>query len=904
MTTRRFDIDYDARVGTSGGTNLGAGACDHLTWGDSGSYDYQSGFKLVHDWSGMTDGNCTVTAVRGYFRNSDENHLFRGGAGDRQFNLRPITNNWSAGSASHPMLGSNDVIYGDWTTNGTYETGPHGTSDVDNDWNDFDVAESLRYFAPTSITFPGGPGLGNTNRGFRIAPNTAASDKGEFWARNKGASYAIYFEVDYEVHGTVEVDATTNSGSVSGGTTYATPSVTVAGTATCEEGHAVSDWDFEIDDNSSFSSATAVYRSDATPMSQALDSAVGITRGQNNYIRFKATCSASKESDWSDTIVLYVYDADVPTVDGVNDQVLELSIEGTETNPRAHISWVFNDPNPLIQEEYRAIMYADDGVTVREDSGWTVSTATSHRFATYTGITRGTFYKFTVETKNSEGISAGVSSMRRLKAQWGLYTQYEDLTGTPTSWRNEMGSSEPANTRINVQHSSSGTSTPGTWRTALEDVSFAQFYHVRYWLFAWHGATTPTINSYTLHANLGAVTSADKWTLATGGSLSQARFVLGSRALRMACTTATTRISYSDEFDVKPNTQYILSGRAFSVGNSGGYYRVVDTSQTSILASTNVLTATTTTDDFEHLASDAFTTGASQTKVRVQAIVTGATGNECFFDCVQLEPGPVISPFRPGSIGLAHVSDMGGMQVDAFAGGTFRVRGSQGDANSVTELGVMGLEPGVISFREVTAPATPASGKVHVYAKSDGLIYRKDDAGTETALGGGGGMTFGSPVPTGTANADGSGTDAAREDHVHEHSWYEGSVWTWDADVTSSGALANVKTYNFFAATTINNLIMPRSGTIIALAVRVNAARTTGSLRFNVRNNTAGANLTLSATLDGTNTTNAYGWGAPGDAGNTFSAGDALSFRSEVTVATYAPITADVQIFAVFAFDD
>ena len=35
--------------------------------------------------------------------------------------------------------------------------------------------------------------------------------------------------------------------------------------------------------------------------------------------------------------------------------------------------------------------------------------------------------------------------------------------------------------------------------------------------------------------------------------------------------------------------------------------------------------------------------------------------------------------------------------------------------------------------------ATPASGNVTVYAKADGLLYSKDDAGAETGLSGGGG---------------------------------------------------------------------------------------------------------------------------------------------------------------------
>lgn len=44
---------------------------------------------------------------------------------------------------------------------------------------------------------------------------------------------------------------------------------------------------------------------------------------------------------------------------------------------------------------------------------------------------------------------------------------------------------------------------------------------------------------------------------------------------------------------------------------------------------------------------------------------------------------------------------------------------------------------------EGAAPATPSANTVVVYAKADGKMYSKDDAGTETALGvGGGGGTY------------------------------------------------------------------------------------------------------------------------------------------------------------------
>lgn len=48
---------------------------------------------------------------------------------------------------------------------------------------------------------------------------------------------------------------------------------------------------------------------------------------------------------------------------------------------------------------------------------------------------------------------------------------------------------------------------------------------------------------------------------------------------------------------------------------------------------------------------------------------------------------------------------------------------------------------GALTLPEMTAPATPASGKVAVYAKADGLLYSKDDAGVESVVSGGAGTT-------------------------------------------------------------------------------------------------------------------------------------------------------------------
>lgn len=51
----------------------------------------------------------------------------------------------------------------------------------------------------------------------------------------------------------------------------------------------------------------------------------------------------------------------------------------------------------------------------------------------------------------------------------------------------------------------------------------------------------------------------------------------------------------------------------------------------------------------------------------------------------------------------------------------------------------MATNTGWIDYNEGAAPATPAASKVRLYAKSDGLLYSKDDAGTETLVSGGAG---------------------------------------------------------------------------------------------------------------------------------------------------------------------
>lgn len=71
----------------------------------------------------------------------------------------------------------------------------------------------------------------------------------------------------------------------------------------------------------------------------------------------------------------------------------------------------------------------------------------------------------------------------------------------------------------------------------------------------------------------------------------------------------------------------------------------------------------------------------------------------------------------------------------------------------------MATETTKIPFVEGAAPATPAANRVTVYAKADGLIYSKDDAGVETLVSGGTGSGGAGTITTYTPTLTGSTTN-------------------------------------------------------------------------------------------------------------------------------------------------
>jgi hypothetical protein len=106
--------------------------------------------------------------------------------------------------------------------------------------------------------------------------------------------------------------------------------------------------------------------------------------------------------------------------------------------------------------------------------------------------------------------------------------------------------------------------------------------------------------------------------------------------------------------------------------------------------------------------------------------------------------------------------------------------------------------PGLI-LAESAAPSTPASGYVNLYAKSDGLLYWKDDAGTEHSV-------EPATVPDADTSTKGivelatnaevaTGTDTARVPPVSALGYHFSAAKAW-ASFNGTGTLAVDDSYN------------------------------------------------------------------------------------------------------------
>lgn len=760
MATRNFTVSQDARVGNGEGLNLGAGACAHLPVGSGGSpeYTYRSFLKFDHDWSDMT----SISLAKLYIRLTDTYHLSRTTG---SIYIDRVTQNWGAGTASHPMTTTNGWIGSSGSGNYMVYPGPSCSTTVsgndvsritsgsisgsDNEWVSIDITSLLRQWAPSSVMVGGAAGYGRTNYGIRLLANTGEV---EIWSEDKGASYAAYIKVTYSTNSAPDkpvITSPTSEQRVAGGTTYGTPSITVTATGlTDPDGDALTAYILvknEAGTALAFDTYSATGITGST-FSRALSSA-SIPRGQR--LQVILTTYDGVTATASDPVFFTINDASLPVIAGTDGQTMEMSIEGSETNPRFTARWSYSDPEGDAQYQYQAILYANDGTTVLEDSGVATSANPYHRFA-YASLSRTTSYKVKVQVWDANGLGRGYTAQRTLKAQWALADYRKDLGLVPASWTASHVISAVGNQRVDVSYNSASDAADtnlGTWTTDLNAVTKRQWYRVRFWLFAWLGGTTPTVSSSSIQFIGTSLPLPDGWSGVNTPTVSviEDDFKYGTRSIRVDAATGAEKGFVYATVPVRPNTTYTLSGwvRAFG-GDANAAWRV----RAQAGAGYNELALASASDavsGWQWVKSTSFDSG-SATQVEVGAwCLSGTTGSYAYFDSVKLEASTVATPWTPSNIGRTIVVDGSGVQIDGKTGGVLRLRGSTGGTRDLVELGANGLKfggdldvhsplagylhVGALRLSEQAAPGTPPSGFAYMWVDTNGVLNLLNDSG-------------------------------------------------------------------------------------------------------------------------------------------------------------------------------
>jgi hypothetical protein len=395
---------------------------------------------------------------------------------------------------------------------------------------------------------------------------------------------------------------------------------------------------------------------------------------------------------------------------------------GSNTTPKLRLRWAFADADGHQQSHYRYRIYSDVAGTVGPllyDSDWVASGAQSADTAY--AVANGVYYHCSVQVRCTSGLESAESTKNRTRARWARASYYHNTGTTPVLWGTPIVSATiQADEALTVEYSAtSSASEPGTWYATLGEAPLLQYVWHRATFMGWGSATptTPDLHSVELVWSATSLTP-DNWTLSGGAAIDTGTQFYGSQALRLTQTGAADVTAYQALSAVQAHTDYTLQARIKTQGNPAATIRITSADGATVLAQSSEIT---TTADWS-VANVSWNSGGT-TSVRVYAFSrdTGSNSGTAWFDAFMLAASTITQPWSPGFVGDAVVIDSGGLQVDAQAGGVFRLRGSTAGSRDVVDLGQKGLRFGGLT----TGP--------HIYSDTAGRLVL--DHNDETAAG-------------------------------------------------------------------------------------------------------------------------------------------------------------------------
>jgi microcystin-dependent protein len=695
MSTKTHTVNRDARVADA--VDLGSGACDHLNVGTYGGYQYLTWLAFTGEsWSGIPSAASISSAVLKIYAGS-QYHVARTAGTMRARRTSSIGTIFTEGTSTHPMEASNSVTGTTDPAVTSTDSATVSVADADG-WKSITITNIIKAY------------YGQSNYAICLDDNGSALVV-EFDSREAGTNDA-YITITYDANSAPTaptLNAPANS-SLVGSTTP-----TYDFTHNDPDGDACASWDLQVDQTTA-DGVTPDWVSpivDLVNQTSDLTNPIQVTPGtaltRGNWYAYRARTADAANGDgaWSSPKFFKVgaLPTTALTVPLTGQTARVYYNPGTNTTPKFRVSWSFADTDGHAQASAIIRVYAASGSPgsqgalqhTHNHSG----SETTADLSAYSP-TNGTYYFITVQVTCETGGQSAETTSIPTRVRWGRASYYYSIGSTPVSWGTPiLTSTVPANTELDVEYAgSTNTTEPTTWYATTAEVPLGTNTYLwhRATMVGWGSATPskPALQSIALYWSATSLTP-DHWVLGTGASIDTGTQYYGSQCLKVVQdNVGSTRSAYQTVF-CQPNTTYMLQARIKVQNNPRARIQIWSADGVTLLAQTGQLTVTTdwvNAQNVPYVYSVAWNSGGN-TSVRVVCTTeTGATGT-AWFDAIMLAASTIVQPWSPGFVGDPVVIDSGGLQVDAVAGGVFRLRGQTGGTRDTVELGLKGLEFGL-----------------------------------------------------------------------------------------------------------------------------------------------------------------------------------------------------------------